>query len=72
MIQKMVRPTNHDIAQAEFTLCKAMVLQGFLLHLPVKCRGRAKKNFLPSEHGAPGTVPYGESGPGYCITLMKR
>ena len=31
------------------------------------------KNVSPSERRAPGTVPYyGKSGPGYCITSIKR
>ena len=27
---------------------------------------------LPSDRRAPGTVPYGKSGPGYCIMFIKR
>ena len=30
------------------------------------------KKVLPSERGTPGTVPYGELEPGYCITFLKR
>ena len=26
----------------------------------------------PSEREAPGTRPYGKSGPAYCITFIKR
>ena len=29
-------------------------------------------NVLPSERGAPDTVPYGNSGLGYCITFIKN
>ena len=29
------------------------------------------KKVLPSVRVAPGTVPYGKSGPGYCITFIK-
>ena len=29
------------------------------------------KKVLPSECRALGTMPYGESGTGYCITFMK-
>ena len=28
-------------------------------------------NVLPSECRAPGTAPYGKSGPGYCIMFIK-
>ena len=44
---------------------------GFLQHLPAKYRRKPKK-VLPSERGAPVTVPYGKSDPVYCITFMER
>ena len=31
-----------------------------------------QKKVLPSEHDAPGTLLYGKSAPGYCITFIKR
>ena len=31
-----------------------------------------QKKVLPFERGAPGTMPYGKSGPSYCITIIKR
>ena len=31
----------------------------------ISCRGKNRNEVLPSERGAPGTVPYGKSGPGY-------
>ena len=37
--------------------------------------GEDQKKVSPAEHGDPssGIVPYyGKSGPGYCITFMKR
>ena len=33
--------------------------------------GEDQKN-LTSDRGAPGTVPYDKSGPGNCITFIKR
>ena len=44
----------------------------FLQHLPAKHKGRPKIKVLPSERRAPGTVPYGKSRPGYCITFLER
>ena len=32
--------------------------------------GEAKMNVLPSERKTPGTVSFGESGPGYCIMFI--
>ena len=34
--------------------------------------GKGQKEVLPSKHGAPAILPYGESGPDYCITFIKR
>ena len=37
------------------------------------CRiGEDRKTVLPFEREVPGTVPYGKSGPDYCITFTKR
>ena len=33
--------------------------------------GEKPNKVLPSELVAPGTMPYGKSGPGYCITFKK-
>ena len=34
--------------------------------------GKGQIKVLPSEHGAPGTLLYGKSGPGFCITFIKK
>ena len=34
--------------------------------------GENQTKVLPSERGAPGTVPYGKSGPGHWITFIER
>ena len=34
--------------------------------------GKGQKEVLPSEYGSLGTLPYGKSGHGYCITFIKR
>ena len=34
--------------------------------------GKGKKKVLPSEHGAPGPLPYGKSGPSFCIRFIKK
>ena len=33
---------------------------------------KTKNKLLPSESGTPGTMSYGESPPGYSITIAKR
>ena len=43
----------------------------FRNNLPVKYRWRPNKVRL-TERGAPGTVPYGKSNDGYCITFIKK
>ena len=50
---------------------RPLALLGFLRHFIAKI-GKDPKKVLPSERGALGTVPYGKSGPGYCVTLIKR
>ena len=77
-VQKMVTPTNHAIviARAGFTLRGAsgtgpVALWDFRnIFLPNT--GKDQKNVLRSERGAPGTVPYVKSDPGYCITFIQR
>ena len=34
--------------------------------------GKDQKKVFPIEPGAAGSVPYGKSGPGYCISFIKR
>ena len=34
--------------------------------------GKDQKKSYHLSAGPPGTVPYGKSGPGYCITFMKK
>ena len=34
--------------------------------------GEDQINALASERRAPGAVPYGKSGPGYCIMFIKK
>ena len=34
--------------------------------------GKGQKKVLPSEHGAPGSLRYGKSGPSFCITFIKK
>ena len=67
----MVTPTNHVIAWAGFTLRggpgAVEVFATSSCQLLVKT-----EKILPSECGAPGTVPYGKSGPGYSIAFIKR
>ena len=66
----MVTPTIHVIARAGFTLSLAPGSSGFSQYFFAKCRRRPKKVLY--ERGAPDTVPYVKSVPGYCITFIKR
>ena len=63
--------TNHVTARAGSYCAEPQALWGFSQHLPAKYSLRPNK-VLPSERGSPGTEPYGKSGPGYCITFIKR
>ena len=67
MVQSMVPP----ITLANHVIAGPLALWGFLQQLPAKYRLRPKK-VLPSERGATGTLPYGKSGLGYCITFIKK
>ena len=61
----MLTHTNRVIARARFTL-------HFRIFATFPCGGENQNEVLPSERGASGTVPYGKSGPGYCITFIQR
>ena len=69
----MVKPTNHVITWAGFTLRGALgtgdVCSIFLPNI-----GEDQKiKISPSERGVPGIAPYyGKSSPSYCITFIKR
>ena len=66
----MIALTNPIIALAGFTLYKVFgTLEIFAISF---CQIIVKpKKVLPFERGTPGTVLYGKSGPGYCITFIK-
>ena len=60
--------TSYVIARAKFDCAGVWE---FSQHHPPNT-GEDQKELLPSECGAPGTVPYGKSSSGYCITYIKR
>ena len=64
MVQQMVTLTNHVIDRAGSTLCEAHGA----LEIFAKFLVKTKKKVLPFESGAPGTVPFGKSAPGYYIS----
>ena len=67
----MVTLTNHVIAQAKSTLHEPLIFGDF--YDIFLCNiGKIKKNVLPSEHEASGTLPHGKSGPGFWITFIKK
>ena len=68
----MVTPTNQVIARAGFTLRGASGTLGIFCNIFLPNIDKDHKKVLPSERRAPGTAPYGKSGPGYCITFIKR
>ena len=63
-VQQMATPMNYVIARRPWHFRD-------FLNIFLPNAGEAKK-VVPSERGAPGTVPYGKSGPGNCITFMKK
>ena len=67
----MATLTNHIIGWGGSTLCKPLAIGDFYdVFLPNI--GKGQKEVVPSEHRAPGILPYGKSGPGCCITFIKR
>ena len=67
----MVTFTNHAIARAGSTLLESWQFGDFYdIFLPNIGKGQNK--VLPFEHGALGIPPYGKSGPGFCITFIKK
>ena len=67
----MITLTNYVIDRAGFTLSGA---PGTLeIFAKSSCQILVKtKKVLPSESGAPATVPYSKSASGYCITVIKK
>ena len=68
----MVTVTNYVIDRAGFTFHGALGTSEIFEKASCQVQMKTKKKVLPSVGGVPGTVPYGESARGYCITLMKR
>ena len=69
----MVTLTNHVIARAGSTLREPLAFGDFCdIFLPDI--GKGQKKILPFEHGAPAdtVLASGKSGPGFCITFIKR
>ena len=69
--QKKVLPSEHAGALARSTCASPWQFGDFCdILLPNIAKGQKKVS--PSEHGALGTLPYGKSCPGYCITFIKK
>ena len=67
----MVTPTSHVVPKPNFHCVGLLTLKKFSnIFLPNI--GEDQKKVLPSERGAPRTLPYGKSGPGYFVTFIKR
>ena len=58
--------------RARFLLHGAPVTIGDFRNIFLPSIGEDQKKVLLFEHGALDFVPYGKSGPGYCITFIKR
>ena len=67
----MVTPAAMLLAGPDLHCAGPLALWEYSLHLPGMYR-RKPKNVLPSARGASGTVPYGKSGPGYCIVYVHK
>ena len=68
----MVTLTSHVIDRGGFTLRGAPGTLEVFAKSSCLIQVKTTKTVLPSESGAPGTVPYGKSAPDYCITFIKR
>ena len=68
-----VTPSNHVIAGLDLHRAGPLALWRFLQHLSAKYRERQKQSYDLSARPLGGTAPYyGKSGPGKCITFIKR
>ena len=67
----MVTPTN-NVIPAGFILCGDPVTWGIIATPFLPSIVEDEKKVLPFDRGAPGTVPYGKSGLGYCIMFLKK
>ena len=69
----MVTPTNHVIAGPDLYRAGSLAVWRFLQDLSAKYRERPKKSIGLSAGPLGGSAPYyGKSGPGKCITFIKR
>ena len=73
ILQKMVLLANRGIDRNEPDLhcSESAALWRFYQNLLAKF-SEGQKKVLTFELGVPGTVPYGISAPGYCITFLTR
>ena len=67
----MVTSTNHVVARAGFTLLGDPGALRIFATSFCQIQVKTKKSLTILALG-PGTVPYGKSGPGYCIAFIKR
>ena len=67
----MVTPTNHVIARVDLHAQSPWHFGDFRNILLPNLGEDQKRKALPFERGAPGTLPFGKSGIGYCITFIK-
>ena len=68
----MVRRTyQYVIARAGFILQWAPWYFGDFRNIFLPIIGEDQINVLPSERRAPGSVPFGKFGLGYCIMFIK-
>ena len=68
----MVTLTNRSLTRAGSTLREPLVIWRFLRHFTMPNIGKGQKTVLPFELGALSTLPYDKSGPGFCITFIKK
>ena len=66
----LVMPTNHVLPEPDLHIVGPLAVWDFCnIFLP---NASEDQNSLIHERGAPGTVPYVKSVPGYCITFIQR
>ena len=67
----MVTLTKHVVPGPDLHCAVQLARKGFLQHLPAKYTVSEDQEKSYNLSAGPWTVPYGKSGPGYCITSIK-
>ena len=72
MVQQMVTPTNNDYCPDRIYIALSRWHFEDFRNIFLPNINEDQIEILPPEYRAPGSVPYGKSGPGNCIACTKK